>query len=108
MNTASMTGIFGSLGGILLLVWGLNWYCQNENPTGWIGNDLCPMAAPLHKMVNSVVQWAAGLFDKGTETVTPVPKPATGQGPVPAGVWDGAAEARLRSCGGEHSDPGGL
>ena len=107
MNTMSMTGIFGSLGAVLLVVWGLNWYCANENPTGWIGNDLCPMAAPLHKMMNQVVQWAASLFDKGTE-VAPAPKAPTSQGPAPAGFWDAAAEARLRSCGSAQSGSGRL
>ena len=104
MNTLSMTGMFGSVGAILLVVWGLNWYCGNENTKGWIAEDLCPIAAPLHEATNKVVQWFAGLFDKGTKTAAP--KAPTSM--APADVWDGAGTARYRSCGSGVSDAGRL
>ena len=91
MGTTSITGICGTVVVALLLVWGLNWYCGTQNPTGWIGTQVCPAVGPFYNLAGVVARWFAGLFGGGGE-----PAPAPGlQGAVNRSPADQTSSVRL-------------
>ena len=62
MNTTSLSATAGTVVVVLLVIWGLNWYCVKQQPTGWIGKEMCPAVEPFYNLSGRIARWFAGLF----------------------------------------------
>lgn len=85
MNTASWSATAGTVVVILLVIWGLNWYCVQQQPTGWIGTEMCPAVKPFYDLSGRIARWFAGLFGDDANAVSsmaPSRGPGCGTGSV--------------------------
>lgn len=73
MNTTSLSGTAGTIVVLLLVIWGLNWYCVKQQPTGWIGKEMCPAVKPFYNLSGRIVRWFAGLFGKDDRATSMAP-----------------------------------
>lgn len=78
--STSLSATFGTIVLALVIVLGVSWYCENQNPTGWVGTDFCPMVKPLKTASGALVAWFASLFfDQPKPPATPKPTGGAGR-----------------------------